>query len=79
MNETFGSKENKDSLRYLNLENVSAVLGHTTMLINSKYTTYNKTGMEALKNIFNTFQEQITQIKKTSISEKVDLAREDRI
>ena len=79
MNETFGSKESKNSLKYLNLENASAVLGHAIMLINSKYSSYNKTGMEVLKNVFNTFQEQISQIKKTSISDKVDLAREDRL
>ena len=79
MNETFGSRESKESLKYLNLENASAVLGHSTMLINSKYTSYNKTGMEVLKNVFNSFQEQITQIKKTSVNDKVDLAREDRI
>ena len=57
MSETFGAteKEKKDSLRYLNLENASAVLAHATTLIGSKYTSYNKTGMEVLKNVFNTF------------------------
>ena len=79
MSETFGSKEKKDAMKYLNLENASAVLGHAVMLINTKYPSYNKTGVLVLKNVFNNFQEQITQIKKTSVSEKVDLAREDRM
>ena len=81
MSETFGAteKEKKDSLRYLTLENASAVLGHAVTLIGSKYTSYNKTGMEVLKNVFNAFSEQIHAIKKTAVSDKVDLAREDRI
>ena len=55
MSETFGSTETKDSLKYLNLENASAVLAHAVKLINSKYSSYNKTGMEVLKNVFNNF------------------------
>ena len=81
MSETFGAieKEKKDALKYLNFENASAVLGHATTLISSKYSSYNKTGMEVLKNVFNTFQDQINAIKKISVSDKVDLAREDRV
>ena len=81
MSETFGSvePEKKHALKYLNFENASAVLGHATTLISSKYTSYNKTGMHVLKNVFNTFQDQINGIKKITVSDKVDLAREDRI
>ena len=66
-------------MKYLTLENASAVLGHAVALINTKYSSYNKTGVHVLKNVFNTFQEQITQIKKSNVSNKVDLAREDRM
>ena len=66
-------------MKYLTLENASAVLGHAVALINTKYSSYNKTGVYVLKNVFNTFQEQITQIKKSNVSNKVDLAREDRM
>ena len=57
MQETFGSNEKKEAMKYLSLENASAVLGHAVALINTKYSCYNKTGVYVLKNVFNTFQE----------------------
>ena len=41
----------------LTIENVPALLGHCMTLINSKFQSYNITGVKAYNNIFKVFQD----------------------
>ena len=52
--ETF-SKNHKIDL--LTMDNAPAVLGHSLMLINSKYESHILTGIKAVSNIFNVFRD----------------------
>lgn len=76
LNSTFAKNKR---IEMLNFEKVKQLMPHIQDLIDSKYETHMKAGLKSALNVLNAFQNQIIQIKQTSVHGGIDLAREERI
>lgn len=76
LNSTFAKNKRMDML---NFEKIALLMPHVQDMIDSKYETHMKAGLKSALNVLKAFQQQILQIKMTSVMGGVDLAREDRI
>ena len=76
LNSTFAKNKRIDML---NFEKVVILMPHIQDMIDSKYETHNKCGLNSAFNVLAAFSKPIIDIKKSAVMGGVDLAREDRI
>ena len=76
LNSTFAKNKRIDML---NFEKVVLLMPHIQDMIDSKYETHNKCGLNSAYNVLVAFSKPIVDIKKSAVMGGVDLAREDRV
>jgi hypothetical protein len=76
LNSTFAKNKRIDML---NFEKVVLLMPHIQDMVDSKYETHNKCGLNSAINVLTAFSKPIIDIKKSAVMGGVDLAREDRI
>ncbi|EAS07712.3 katanin con80 domain protein (macronuclear) [Tetrahymena thermophila SB210] len=70
---------NMNKLQYVNVEGVGTLLQKCKILIESKYQSHIKFGLEFVKKILEQYRDELINVKTFSLMSKVDLAREERI